>query len=296
MRVGATSANLGAGFDSLGLAWEMFDDIKVDVTDADDTITIQGEGATDLPKDSSHLIAAIVRRELARRGIVVPGLRISCKNRIPQSRGLGSSAAATVAAHTIVAALSTPLTSAIDRDAIFAAAAIDEGHPDNVAPCVFGGLTIAWQGSDGVFDCASLPVLESVGFSCAVPQRKSATAKARAVLPTQVPMTDAVFNIGRASAMVAALTMEPSLLLAAMDDRLHERQRRRQWPASYALVQELRSVGIASAISGAGPSVLIAYPKAAAARVRKTIALLAPADTCVVHTRINGDGLLLERC
>ncbi|MEY5145411.1 MAG: hypothetical protein RL745_780 [Actinomycetota bacterium] len=295
VRVGATSANLGAGFDSLGLAWHLYDDIRAEVTPAGDSVVIKGEGADNLPTGATHLILSTIRRELDSLGADVPGLRLRCRNRIPQSRGLGSSAAATVAAHAIVAALTTPASKQIDRDRVFAAAARDEGHPDNVAPCVFGGLTVSWLGSDGIADCASLSVHPAAVFTCVIPQSTSATAKARAVLPAEVPMADAVFNIAHASAMVAALTLDPDLLLPAMDDRLHENRRRRQWPASYGLVQQLRAVGVPACISGAGPTVLAAYPRSGATKARRTIAMLAPATARVLHTRIDADGVQITR-
>ena len=295
VRVGATSANLGAGFDSLGLAWALYDDIRVDIAGSGDVVTIEGEGAATLPTGHRHLILSTVRRELAAHDVHIPGLHIRCRNRIPQARGLGSSAAATVAAHAIVAALTTPPSADIDRDEVFAAATRDEGHPDNVAPCVFGGLAVSWQGSDGVFDCASLPVHESAAFTCVIPENTSTTAKARSVLPTEVSMADAVFNIAHASTMVAALTLDPELLLPAMDDRLHEKQRRRQWPVSYALVQELRAVGVPACISGAGPTVLAAYPKSRAAKARRTIAMLVPEAARIVHTRVDAEGLRISR-
>ena len=295
VRVPATSANLGAGFDALGLALQLFDDVLVEIRGDKDHVIVSGEGAGELPTDASHLIVATIRREFAIRGITAPGIRVRSRNRIPQSRGLGSSAAAIVAAHAAVAAMTQPRNRKIDRAAIFAAAAADEGHPDNVAPCVFGGFTVAWLGSDAVADCISMPVHESIAFLCAIPTEHSSTARSRTLLPQQVAMSDAVFNIARASAMVAAMTMDPELLLPAMDDHLHEKQRRKQWPASYALVSDLRAVGIPAAISGAGSTVLVAYPRARAAQIRKTVSSLAPAQMRLVPLRPDVEGVRITR-
>ncbi len=267
VEVPATSANLGPGFDSLGLALGVRDVIEAAFTDSGDVrVQVVGEGRGQVPTDGNNLVARIIRTglaafdesgELARRG-----LALTCTNVIPHSRGMGSSAAAIVGALTVAAHLSG---SQVSPAQMVALATRLEGHPDNVAPGVLGGATIAWMalGPDGpghpggqVGRATSMAVHPDIQPVLAVPADEASTSRARGALPATVAHADAAFNAARAALLVHALTVEPALLLEATDDRLHQRQRRAVYPDSMALVEALRERGVAAAISGAGPSVI----------------------------------------
>lgn len=249
----ATSANLGPGFDALGLALDIRDDYEVVVADGDDVlVTTIGQSATDLPTGPDHLVARSLLIGLERLGGPAQGFSLTCHNRIPQSRGMGSSAAAIVGGVALAGAL-LGITAA---DVLIEIATDIEGHPDNVAAAVLGGATISWL-TDGTAQATGLPVLPGITPVLFVPETTSPTAAARAALPDLVPHADAAFNAGRSALLVAALTQDPSLLLAATEDRLHQNQRRAGYAASWALVAQFRARGTAAAISGAGPTVLV---------------------------------------
>jgi homoserine kinase len=192
-------------------------------------------------------------RTFDRLGVARPdGLVLRCRNRIPHARGLGSSSAAIVAGIVLARAL-VGLTG-YDPRSLSLAAEI-EGHPDNVAPCLLGGFTIAWTSDDGA--CATrLDVSPEITPTVLIPETRGLTAHARAALPQQIPHRDAVFNVARAALLVRALTADPSLLLTATEDRLHQNYRAPGQPETAALVAELRSAGVPAVVSGAGPSVL----------------------------------------
>ena len=252
--VPASSANLGPGFDSLGLALALYDEVTVAVTDAPGlSVEVTGEGADVLPRDGSHLVARTLRDAFARLGSAPAGLRVCCANQIPQGRGLGSSAAAIVAA--VVAAAALTGDGRTDRAELLAVAAEIEGHPDNVAACLLGGFTIAWTeaGQAHGVRLEPVPTIEALVF---VPPEGLSTETARGLLPATVPHADASHAAGRAALAVAALTKQPDLLLAATEDRLQQPYRAPAVPASAALVGRLRELGVAAFVSGAGPSVL----------------------------------------
>lgn len=249
----ATSANLGPGFDALGLALDIRDDYEVVVADGDDVlVTTIGQSATALPTGPDHLVARSLLIGLERLGGPAQGFSLTCHNRIPQSRGMGSSAAAIVGGVALAGAL-LGITAA---DVLIEIATDIEGHPDNVAAAVLGGATISWL-TDGRAQAMGLPVLPGITPVLFVPETTSPTAAARAALPDLVPHADAAFNAGRSALLVAALTQDPSLLLAATEDRLHQNQRRAGYAASWDLVAQFRAGGTAAAISGAGPTVLV---------------------------------------
>ncbi|MEU6037031.1 homoserine kinase [Actinomadura sp. NPDC047616] len=268
VRVPATSANLGPGFDSLGLALTLYDDVEVDL-DVDGarftglSIEVDGEGAEVAERGDRHLIVTTLRRAFEAIDALAPaavgtgwaGLRLRCVNRIPHSRGLGSSSAAIVAG--IVAARHLhPHGEVLDDDAALRLATEIEGHPDNVAPCLAGGLTVAWTTPQGPRLVRLDPkVRQVVAF---VPETRLATERARGLLPETVPHADAAANAARAALLVAALTrgLGPEVLLDATEDRLHQRYRAPAMPESAALVERLRAKGVPAVISGAGPTVL----------------------------------------
>ena len=253
VRTPATSANLGPGFDALGLALALYDDVTARVADGGFAVTVTGEGAGELPADEKHLVVRAMLTTFDELGERPPGLAVECVNRIPQARGLGSSSAAIVAGVRLARALVTGVDFGAG-DALRVAARI-EGHPDNVAPCLLGGFTIAWTEGAGA-RAARLETHPNVRPTIFVPAEKGYTAAARRALPPAVPHADAAFNAGRSALLVHALTKDPTLLLPATEDRLHQGYRGEAMPGTASLVAALRSVGVPAVVSGAGPSVL----------------------------------------
>ena len=255
VRVPATSANLGPGFDALGLALGLFDDLTVRVTDGGIAVDVAGEGAHEVPRTAEHLVVRAMQATFARLGGQPGGIGLHAVNRIPHGRGLGSSASAICAGIIAARALTVGGEETLDDAAAFALADELEGHPDNVAAAMFGGLTIAWTGSHGVRALRLEPSPEVLPVVF-LPAGRLSTAQARTLLPPTVPHADAAANAGRAALLVEALTRRPDLLLDATQDRLHQAYRAPAMKASAELVSALRSAGIPAVISGAGPSVL----------------------------------------
>jgi homoserine kinase len=257
--VPASTANLGSGFDSLGMALALHDVVDVEVVDGPPRtaqVGIEGEGAGTAPKDARHLVVRALHRAWDDLGVAVPALQLTCRNSIPHSRGLGSSGAAIVAGVAAAYALAgVSLQDTANADRALHTAGAMEGHADNVAASMLGGLVIAWN-EDGRFHAVSLSPHASIAPVALVPPQKSATQVTRGLIPAEVPHSDAAFAAGRAALAVHALTADPALLLAATADRLHQDYRESAWPECMALVRRLRSCGVAAAVSGAGPTVL----------------------------------------
>ena len=270
VRVPATSANLGPGFDSLGLALSLYDDVVAQVSDDSGVrVDVHGEGADSVPRDHRHLVAKSALRAFDVLGGRPRGLDLVCANRIPHGRGLGSSAAAIVSGLVLARALVVGGDERLPDAALLELATTIEGHPDNVAACLHGGATVAWtRGTDpsstGVLDL--VPAATIVPVVC-VPSSAVATKKARALLPESVPHVDAAWNAARAALLVQALTVRPDLLLEATDDRLHQPYRRPAYPRTTDLVAKLRAAGIPAAVSGAGPTVIALADVGTASRV-----------------------------
>ena len=254
VRVPATSANLGPGFDALGLALGLYDDVELEMAGSGLSIEVSGEGEETAGRGEEHLGAQTFRAAYASLGGAAEGLRIRCVNRIPHARGLGSSSAATIAGILAARALHPDGAKFTDEDVLALATGI-EGHPDNVAPCLAGGLTIAWQTSDGP-RLTRLDVSPRVRPVALVPDSRLSTERARGLLPEMVSHADAAANSGRAALLIAALTKAPELLLDATEDRLHQSYRAPVMPESLDLVERLRRKGVAAVVSGAGPTVL----------------------------------------
>ncbi len=256
VRVPATSANLGPGFDALGLALALHDQLTAQITTAELSIDVVGEGSDGIGRDESHLVVRAMRRCFTELDVQPPGLALECDNHIPHGRGLGSSAAAIVAGVLLARGLVSDGTVRLSDGDVLALAAEIEGHPDNVAPCLLGGLTIAWQHGGAArairrdLDPAIVPVV-------LVPPFSASTELARGLLPVTVSHADAAFAAGRAALLVAALTGTPQALLDATEDRLHQSYRAPAMPDSALLVTQLRGAGHAAVISGAGPTVLV---------------------------------------
>ncbi|ADD41009.1 homoserine kinase [Stackebrandtia nassauensis] len=260
VRVPATSANLGPGFDSLGLSLSIYDEVTARVVDARPgrtRVTVEGEGADTLPSTEDHLVAHSLRVAAEALGGHPPSVELHCRNAIPQARGLGSSSAAIVAGVSLAAHLMTQITP--DPARLLAIASRIEGHPDNVAPCLLGGFTVAWSDGDAA-RAVSREVVSGLSPVVYVPDGHGFTVIARKALPKSVSHADAAFNVSRAALAVCAFTTDASLLLEATDDRLHQTYRAASMPHTAALVTQLRDEGIPAMISGAGPSVLAFTP------------------------------------
>lgn len=276
VRVPASSANLGPGFDALGLALTLYDDLTAEVIAEGLEIEVIGEDA--VPLDEQHLVVRAMYAAFDLLGERPAGLRLRCVNAIPHGRGLGSSAAAIVGGVVLARALVEGGAARLGDSAAYQLATDLEGHPDNVAATVFGGFTIAWR--DGAAACVER-LGSAVGVTVFIPPDAVSTERARGLLPEQVPHADAAYNAGRAALLVVALTSAPERLLAATEDRLHQAYRSEAMPDSYALVQTLRADGVAAIISGAGPTVL-AFGHGIAGRV--------PAGWKVLELRVDSDG------
>ncbi len=275
--VPGSSANLGPGFDALGLALGVRDTVSVEAlhpapAGADGVpgpgadVTVTGEGAGTIRGGEANLVVRSVRALLHAAGLPAaeqPALRVVSANGVPHGRGVGSSAAAVVAG---VAAGAALLADPLDARVVLDVACALEGHPDNAAASLLGGLTLGWrEGAHGAWRAVRVePHADLVPLLC-LPDAELSTARARAMLPLRVPHGDAAHAAGRAALLVEALTRSPQLLLDATEDRLHQEQRSGAMPASWELLSLMRAAGHAAVVSGAGPSVLVLAPSGAAA-------------------------------
>ena len=289
--VPATSANLGPGFDSFGLALDHRDTVTATVLEGRSSeVVVRGVGETTLPRDERHLVHRSLRAAFERMDLPVPTVRLECDNLIPHARGLGSSSAAIVAGVCTARALVAGGSLLMDDDAVLDLAAELEGHPDNVAPALLGGFTVAYRdgGHSHAVQVDLDPRVEVVLF---VPPGAVQTSVARGLLPFAVPHDAAAANAGRAALLVAALGRHPELLLAATEDRLHQDYREPAMPESLHLVRELRGDGLPAVVSGAGPSVLVLT----SAADRESIARRVPAGWSVLTPPIDTRGVRVRR-
>jgi homoserine kinase len=274
VRVPASSANLGPGFDSIGLALGVWDECVVTPRDEPGlTIEVSGSGVGEVPLDESHLVYRTMVHTWSVLGVAPPpGLELRCRNEVPHGRGMGSSATAIVSgivAAQAVLSLRDGSAAAVDLAVANDIAAALEGHPDNSSASVYGGLTLSWtdDGDEDRTRTVRAPIHEDVDVVVFVPAVQLSTARARSVLPAQVRLGDAARNSARAALLVHALGHDPSLLLPATREWLHQEPRRPAYPSSMALVDLVRAAGHAAVISGAGPSVLVLTTRDAAADV-----------------------------
>lgn len=256
VKVPATTANLGPGFDTLGLALSLYDELTVTVREKPGaTVRVTGVGEDEVPLDDTNLVVRAIRFTFEHLGQPMPGLDLVASNVIPHGRGLGSSGAAIVSGIMAAKGLLEGVVE-IPSERLLAIATELEGHPDNVAPALFGGLTIAWLTADGP-QYKKLMVHRGVSPLVAVPETTMSTALARSLQPTSVPHEDAIFNVSRSALLVAALIQSPELLLVATEDKLHQTYRAGAMPQTDALLQVLRKNGLPAVVSGAGPSILV---------------------------------------
>lgn len=269
-RVPASSANLGPGFDSLGIALGIYDDISAAVGEPGLRISVSGEGAQGVPLDDAHLVVRAINRGLQAAGVTVEGLDVQCRNSIPHSRGLGSSASAVVGGLAVAAGLvrAAGVGTQLSAQDLIQLSSEFEGHPDNASASVLGGPVVSWSevasdthngesNTPGVeYFARALTVHPGIRAFVMIPEVESSTAVTRGLLPDAVARADAVFNVSRAALAVVALTSEPNLLMAATQDRLHQDYRAPVMPATAALVQWLRERRVPATVSGAGPTVL----------------------------------------
>lgn len=265
VRAPASSANLGPGFDALGLALSLHDVTVARVTGGGLDLEVTGEGGETAAAGEAHLVVQAMRAAFDVLGGQPPGLGLRSLNTIPHGRGLGSSAAAILTGILAARGLARDGADLLPDDAVLALAARLEGHPDNVAACLHGGLTISWtpcssSPGDGSAPpsprVVRLPVLQEIQPVVFVAEESLATQTARGALPAAVPHRDAAANAARSALLVAALTRVPDVLFDATQDFLHQPYRASVMPRTADLVRRLRAAGVAAVVSGAGPSVL----------------------------------------
>jgi len=254
--VPATSANLGPGFDALGLALDLRDALEAEVLDSGLVVEVEGPGSDTVPRDETHLVVQAMRVGFEALDARPPGLRLSCRNLIPHARGLGSSSAAIVGGLALARHLVSDGPARMDDGRLFGLAAEMEGHPDNVGPACFGGFVICGRDGDGGFYAVPSTVAAGLSAVVLIPPDGVRTEVARGLLPAEVAHADAAANAGRAALLVAALAAHPAQLLRGTADLLHQQYRRPAMPETLDLVDSLRADGFPAIVSGAGPTVL----------------------------------------
>ncbi|WP_221933158.1 homoserine kinase [Tessaracoccus rhinocerotis] len=290
VRVPGTTANVGSGFDCVGIALDIEDELELELKDGPGatTVVVDGEGAHQVPLDETHLVLRSLDVGLAEWGGRRHAMELRCTNRIPHSRGLGSSASAIVAGLAFAWGIAHPGLE-LDRAELTRVSSRIEGHPDNAGAAVWGGAILGWFDGDDV-ELVRLRVPATIGTRVWIPAFEVGTAGARSVLPDEVPRRDAVAQAIASAALPLALERRPDLLLAATRDRLHQAYRAELMRPSYDLVLALRELGVPATISGAGPTVFAVG----------TQEQLAPGDALVAegfarHAPAIGGGVQLQR-
>ena len=251
--VPATVANLGPGFDCMALAVDLWNEITID-TEGPPRVTVEGEGADELPTDSSNLVVRVMAQLAEGANRPLPEFSMACTNRIPLARGLGSSAAAVVGGLLLADRL---FETRIGSAAVLQLAEGIEGHADNVAAAIHGGLVLAYREAGGGWRVERLRLAKGLHPVLLVPENERvSTEEARRALPTQVTLEAATFNAARAALLGLALTASPQLLREALRDRLHQGNRLRLAPASDQLFRKLVMAGVPVCVAGSGPSLL----------------------------------------
>ncbi|MBU4555481.1 MAG: homoserine kinase [Actinobacteria bacterium] len=252
VRVPATTANLGPGYDTFGLALGLYNTFSATPA-AEWAVEISGEGAETLARDSANYVARAMSLGLTRAGSDIKAAHIECSNAVPPGRGLGSSAVAIVAGLMLADALTD---GALGRDRVFALAVEMEGHADNVAAAVYGGFTIGWD--DGAPQARSVTMAGGLATVVVIAERELSTTRARDMLPSTVPHADAAFNAAHAGLVIAGvMSGDRELLAAGLHDRLHQPYRAAEVPDLARVTAALRAAGCEGAVlSGAGPTIV----------------------------------------
>jgi homoserine kinase len=263
IQVPASSANLGPGFDCLGLALNMNDRYMAQVMDDPGVdIDVTGEGAESVPTTDKNLVIKAMYKGFDFLGGRPRGIALRQLNVIPHGRGLGSSAAAIAGGLALARALVLGGNERMTNEDLLNIANEMEGHPDNVSAAIYGGANLAWQESQRgqiVAQSLNFDVDPRIGVLAFVPSTELSTSKARKMLPESIPHQDAVKNSSNVAVLVQALQHRPDLLLGATEDYLHQAYRKDAMPNSFELMTKLRSAGVAAFISGAGPTVLVLH-------------------------------------
>ncbi|EIK80706.1 homoserine kinase [Gardnerella vaginalis 1400E] len=330
--VPATSANLGSGFDVAGIALDYADSLVFTLDDSQDVcVIIHGEGEDTLPKDETHLVVRAFRKACEEFGLPRLRFTLEAHNRIPQARGMGSSASAIVSG--VAAAWAFAHNEDLNKQAIFELAAAIEGHPDNVAPAVFGGLTTSWKNGEE-FHTVRYNVSKKIRATIFVPNFTLSTQMARQALPEKVLYADAVFNVSRACLLpiafgdfgdfsafadsrdsanscdscVKSTLSRNDLLFTATQDAIHQPYRASLMQPTWDLVKALRDKGFAAAISGAGSCAAVFYEEKSPATVDENNAtnisekiekiaepLLSGCDWKILHVHVDSIGVAITR-
>ncbi len=252
-RAPATVANLGSGFDCVALGLDLSSEFVLD-TEAEPGVFVEGEDAADLPGDATNLVFRTISFLAREAGGTLAPFRLECTNRIPLQRGLGSSAAAVVGGLLLADRL---IGTNLPPDALLGLAVDLEGHPDNVAACLRGGVALAYLSADG-WKAETVRPHPSLRPAVLVPlSERLPTEDARRALPRTVPLADATFNLSRSVLVVLALTERPHLLAEALQDRLHQTYRLPLIPATRAMFQDLKDEGFPVCVAGSGPALLV---------------------------------------
>ena len=252
VRVPATTANLGAGFDCLGLALSLHNELEIFPSGLN-KLGIEGEGAGELPSDDSNLVLKTFQKVANFVGRELPPIRVLCRNRIPLARGMGSSAAALVSS---AVAANRLFGDPLSHSQILRLVVEEEGHSDNVAPALVGGLVVCGQRGDDPVIHRVEPVRE-IKVVLLIPDFLLETAKAREAMPEEVPLVDAVVNLqNTALTAMAFASGDYSLLESSLIDRIHQPYRRDFIPGFEKVLAAARSTGAyGAALSGAGPAI-----------------------------------------
>ena len=260
VKVPASSANLGPGFDTLGLALSLYDHVEVEVVESGLEVVVSGEGEGEVPLDERHLVVKALRAALKAADVTAPGLRVVCTNAIPQSRGMGSSASAAAAG---VAAANGLADFALDNDTMVQLASTFEGHPDNAAASILGAGIVSWTNTpiDGrtapQYFARRIEVHPDIKATAFIPDFHASTEAVRRVLPSDISHLDARFNVSRTAVMTVALRDDPSLLWEGTRDRMHQTYRAEVLPVTAEWVNRLRNLGYPTYLSGAGPTIMV---------------------------------------
>lgn len=251
----ATSANMGPGFDCMGIALQIFNTVEAQVIPEGLSIETFGRDAGLIQNDDTNLIYKAMERVFKLTGYTPPGLKIISQNEIPVARGLGSSAASTAAGLLLANAL---MGEKLGLEQIIELGTEIEGHPDNIVPAIIGGMTLSYARESSDVGYVKMNFPEKMRMLIMVPDFTLSTAKARAILPKRVDIKDAVFNVSRAALMVAALSSDkPELLKYAVQDKLHQPYRGKLIPGMEEIFDTAYKAGARGVfLSGSGSTII----------------------------------------